>query len=91
MNRLAPLPTVIPLIAAALSLLAARWTRVRRAIAVAALTASLGLSVALLVHADRHGPAVARIGGWSPFVGITYVIDRFAAITSIIAEKRSTT
>ena len=32
MNHLAPLPTVVPLFAAALSLLAARWTRVHRAI-----------------------------------------------------------
>ena len=85
MNRLAPLPTVIPLIAAALAMLASRWTRIRRAIAIIALTASLGLSVALLVHADRHGPAVARIGGWSPLIGISYVIDRFAAIMLVIS------
>ena len=85
MNRLAPLPTVIPLIAAALAMLASHRTQVRRVIAITALTASLGMSIALLVHADRHGPAVARIGGWSPLIGITYVIDRFSAIMLVIS------
>ena len=43
-------------------------------------------SIALLVHADRSGPAVARIGGWSPSIGISYVIDRFAGIMLVIAH-----
>jgi multicomponent Na+:H+ antiporter subunit D len=85
MNQLAPLPTVLPLLGAALALLARRWATVQRAIAVAALSASLGLAIALLVHADREGPAIARIGGWSPSIGISYVIDRFAGIMLVIS------
>lgn len=85
MSSIAPLPTVLPLLGAAFALLARRWSTVQRAIAVATLTASLGLSIALLVHADRSGPAVARIGGWSPSIGISYVIDRFGGIMLVIS------
>jgi multicomponent Na+:H+ antiporter subunit D len=85
MNHVAPLPTVLPLLAAAFALLARRWAVVQRTIAVVALCGSLALSIALLVHADREGPAIARIGGWSPSIGISYVIDRFAGIMLVIS------
>ncbi len=85
MSRFAPLPTVIPLVAAALAMLVRRHPAVQRAITLAALVGSLGLSLALLVHADREGPAVARIGGWSASVGISYVVDRFAGMMLVIA------
>jgi multicomponent Na+:H+ antiporter subunit D len=85
MDRFAPLPTVIPLVAAACALLATRHPWLQRAIAVVALVASLGISIALLVHADRDGPAVARIGGWSASIGISYVVDRLGAMMLVIA------
>ena len=40
--------------------------RAQRAISIAALTARSGMSIALLVDADRNGPPVARIGGVVP-------------------------
>ena len=85
MGRLAPLPTVIPLLAAAIALLFAVAVAVQRAISVSAIAAALGMSVALLVEADRSGPLVARIGAWSPTIGISYRIDRFAGLMLVIA------
>ena len=43
------------------------------------------MSIALLVEADRSGPLVARIGAWSPPIGISYRIDRFAGMMLVIA------
>ena len=85
MDRFAPLPTVIPLVAAALAMLAVGHRLLQRTIALTALVGSLALSVTLLVHADRDGPAVARLGGWSASFGISYVVDRLAAIMLVIA------
>ena len=85
MNHIAPLPTVIPLAAAALAMFFRRRPTVQRTISAVALLASLAISIALLVHADRSGPAVARIGGWSPLIGISYVIDRFSGMMLVIA------
>jgi multicomponent Na+:H+ antiporter subunit D len=81
----APLPTVIPLLVAAVTLLFRTRPAVQRILSIAALAAALGCSIALLVHADRSGPVVARIGGWSPAIGISYVIDRFAGLMLVVA------
>lgn len=85
MDRLAPLPTVIPLVAAALAMLCAGHRTLQRTIAIVALTGSLAMSTALLVHADREGTAVARIGGWSASIGISYVIDRLSGLMLVVA------
>jgi multicomponent Na+:H+ antiporter subunit D len=73
------------LIGAALALLAHGHLRLQRAISLAALTGSLAVSIVLLAHADREGPAVARIGGWSASVGISYVVDRFSGLMLVVA------
>jgi multicomponent Na+:H+ antiporter subunit D len=85
MNRLAPLPTVLPLMAAALAMLARRRPSLQHTIALTALLASLATSIALLVDVERDDMVVARIGGWSASIGISYVIDRFAGIMLVIA------
>jgi multicomponent Na+:H+ antiporter subunit D len=84
-SRLAPLPTVIPLLGAAIALLWARSPAVQRAISVAAILGALGASIGLLAEADGSGPVVARIGAWSPKIGISYVIDRFSGLMLVIA------
>lgn len=85
MNRFAPLPTVLPLLGAAVALLVRRAPGVQRIISIVAITGSLALSIALLVRADRDGPVIARVGAWSPSIGISYVIDRFAGIMLVIS------
>jgi multicomponent Na+:H+ antiporter subunit D len=84
-SRFAPVPTVLPLLAAAIALLCSRWRTAQRVISVVAIAGALAASVALLVEADESGPLVARIGAWSPDIGISYKIDRFAGLMLVIA------
>ncbi|WBB81828.1 Na+/H+ antiporter subunit D [Micromonospora sp. WMMD882] len=80
MRSLVPLPVVMPLLGAALTLLLGRWARAQRAVSVVVLVAMLTVSTVLLVQAYAHGPVVARIGGWAPPVGIVLVADQLAAL-----------
>jgi multicomponent Na+:H+ antiporter subunit D len=88
---LIPLPVLIPLLAAALTLFADRAPRLQRGIALAALTGVLGVSVALLVHTDRAGTQALQVGGWGPTdaglgpLGITLVVDRLSALMLVVS------
>lgn len=85
MSWLVPAPIVLPLVGAALSILAGRYRSLQRIIGVSILTTVAVLSVVLLVEVDRNGTIVARAGGWSAPMGITLVADRFAAFMVVIA------
>lgn len=80
MTTLVPVPILLPLIGAALCILAGRSRPVQRAVSLTILTANVGLAVSLLVEVDRHGPLVAQAGGWEAPLGITLVADRLSAI-----------
>ncbi|MEH1014989.1 Na+/H+ antiporter subunit D [Micromonospora sp. CPCC 206060] len=80
MGHLVPLPVVMPLLGAALTLLLAPWPRLQRTVSVFTLSATLMVAAVLLVGAYRHGPVVAQIGGWQPPVGIVLVADQLAAL-----------
>jgi multicomponent Na+:H+ antiporter subunit D len=85
-SRLVPLLVAIPLMGAALSLLATRNQVVQRVINLVCLSASLAMAVALLVQVERDDTAaVARLGGWDPSIGITYVVDRLSGMMLVIA------
>ncbi|MEV1333921.1 Na+/H+ antiporter subunit D [Micromonospora costi] len=85
MNRLLPLPVVVPLLGAALTLVLARWPRLQRAISVGGLATTLAVAAVLLVQAYRHGPVVLAIGGWPPPVGIVLVADQLAALMLVVS------
>ena len=86
MNSLVPLPLAIPLVAAALSILTGRWRNVQRLISITALTAVLGVSIALLVGADDDGFVVHRAGGWPAPLGITLLVDRLAGLMLVVSS-----
>jgi multicomponent Na+:H+ antiporter subunit D len=86
MNSLVPLPLAIPLAAAALSILTGRWRNVQRLISITALTAVLGVSIALLIGADADGFVVHRSGGWRAPLGITLVVDRLAGLMLVVSS-----
>ncbi len=91
MNVLMPLPVLIPLAGAALTLFAGRRRRLQRAVALVSLAGVLAVSVALLVHTDRRGTQALHIGGWGPTeaglgpLGITLVVDRLAALMLVVS------
>jgi multicomponent Na+:H+ antiporter subunit D len=86
MSWLVPLPIVLPLFGAAISILAGRSRVAQRVIGVSVLTAVVGVAAALLVAVDRDGTIVSRAGAWPAPLGITLVADRFAATMVVVAS-----
>jgi multicomponent Na+:H+ antiporter subunit D len=87
MNALVPLPVLLPLCATGLSLtFGIRLARFQRIISVAVLTAVLGLSVALMIAADRQGPLSVHLGGFAPPLGITLVADRLSGLMLTVSS-----
>lgn len=88
---LAPLPVLIPTIAAAATLFAGRRPRLQRTIAVLALAAVVAVCAALLYLADRDGTIAVQVGGWGQSVsgmgplGITLVVDRLSAMMLLVS------
>ncbi|HSJ90686.1 MAG TPA: proton-conducting transporter membrane subunit, partial [Ilumatobacter sp.] len=86
MTALVPLPIVIPLVGAAIAILAGRWRAAQRVVSIVALSASFGVSVALLVAADDSTFVVHRSGGWPASVGISLLVDRLAGLMLVVSS-----
>ncbi|TDB75258.1 Na+/H+ antiporter subunit D [Micromonospora sp. KC723] len=86
MTQLVPLPVVVPLLGAALTLVLGRWPQVQRTVSVIALTANLVVAALLLVEAYRYGPVVVQVGGWPAPVGIVLVADQLAALMLVVSS-----
>jgi len=74
-----PLPVVVPLSAAGLTLALYRRPRLQRVVSVVALSIVLLAALTLLVLAD-DGPLVVDVGSWAAPVGIDLVADRLSAL-----------
>lgn len=85
MSWLVPLPVVMPLLGAAVTLLMFRRPRIQLAVAVLVITANLTVATALLTLVDA-GPLMAAVGGWPVPLGITLVADRFAALMLVVSS-----
>ena len=77
---LGPLPVVLPLLGAGLTLTMTRRATVQRFISITVLAAVLALAVVLLLLVDQAGAQAVVIGGWQPPLGIVLVIDRLSAL-----------
>ncbi|HEY8515488.1 MAG TPA: Na+/H+ antiporter subunit D [Candidatus Binatia bacterium] len=85
MNFLLIAPVLIPLAAAAVSMLLWRWRRPQRVLAVVATGLLLLASLLLLRSVWRDGIQAAQMGGWPAPYGITLVADLFSAIMVVLA------
>jgi len=85
LSWLVPVPIVLPLIGAALSVLVGRSRRAQRVIGVTILAALVVVAVVLVIAVDRDGTIVSRAGDWPAPLGITLVADRFAVIMLLVA------
>jgi len=85
MSVLVALPVLLPLLAAALSLVAGRSPRVQRLLGVVVLSVIAVVAAVLLVHADQTGPVVLRLGGYGPPFGITLVADRLSSLLLLVS------
>ena len=81
---LVPLPVLLPLLGAALTLMASRSPAVQRAVSTTVLTTVVAVSVALVVLTDRHGPQVLWVGAWREPLGIALVADRLSALMLLV-------
>ncbi|WP_308194978.1 Na+/H+ antiporter subunit D [Micromonospora sp. R77] len=86
MHGLVPLPVVVPLLGAALTLILANRPRLQRSVSVVGLATTLVVAVLLLVEAYRHGPVVVQVGGWPAPVGIVLVADQLAALMLVVSS-----
>jgi multicomponent Na+:H+ antiporter subunit D len=86
LSALVPLPVVLPLIGAGITIAVARRTHVQRVVTVTVLSAVLVVSGILLWAADTHGTQVVEVGGWAPPLGIVLVVDRLAALMLVVSS-----
>ncbi|NLE21681.1 MAG: Na+/H+ antiporter subunit D [Actinobacteria bacterium] len=85
MTWLVPLPVVMPLLGAAVTLLMFRRPRVQRAVSIAVMTSTLAVAAALLALSSA-GPLVVAVGGWPVPLGIVLVADRLAALMLVVSS-----
>lgn len=86
MTSIIPLPLLVPLAAAGVSMTLYRWPGAQRAVGLSAVLATTALSVALLVGVEDQGTLVLHVGAWPAGVGITLVADLFACIMLVVAS-----
>jgi multicomponent Na+:H+ antiporter subunit D len=85
MTALVPLPVVVPLLGAALTLLLTNRPRIQRTVSVLVLTLTVAVAVVLLVQTSRNGPVVLGAGGWPASAGIVLVADELAALLLVVS------
>jgi len=84
MNSLVPLPVLLPLLGAGAALMLSKRPQAQRAVTFGVLVAIVVIAAFLLVAADRHGPQVVWLGGWTD-IGIALVADRLAALMLLVS------
>ncbi|TCK00363.1 Na+/H+ antiporter subunit D [Nocardia alba] len=82
---IAALPVLVPLLAAAATLVFGRRPRLQAIITLTALSAVLVISGLLLYLADRDGTTAVQVGGWPTPIGITLVVDRLSAAMLLVS------
>ncbi|WP_280231827.1 Na+/H+ antiporter subunit D [Nocardia cyriacigeorgica] len=83
---LTPLPVLIPMLAAATTLVFGRRPRTQRLVALIALSAAVVVCALLLFLADRDGTTALQVGAWETPIGITLVVDRLAATMELVSS-----
>ena len=85
-DALTPLPVLIPMLAAALTLVLGRRPRAQRFLTLVALTAVVVISSMMLYLADRDGTSALQVGGWDSPLGISLVVDRLSAMMLVVSS-----
>ena len=83
---LAPLPVLLPLLGAGLSLVLSRRPRLQRLLSIAVLGTVLAVSVALLLQADAAGATAVAVGDWPVPQAVVLVVDRLSALMLVVAS-----
>jgi len=86
MNSLVALPVILPLLGAALGVIAAPYRWVQRALALTALAANVVISILLFIEVDGDEMLVMQAGGWKVPLGITLAVDRLSAVMLVVSS-----
>lgn len=86
MRILLAFPVALPLLAAAVSLLARRRLVVQRVVGVATLAATTTTAGLVLARVEQDGVASVQVGAWPAPAGITLVADLFAALVLLVSS-----
>jgi multicomponent Na+:H+ antiporter subunit D len=90
MTALVPLPVLLPLLGAGLSLILSHHPRAQRNVSMVVLGLMTVTAGALLYLADSSGPQTVWIGGWPETVGIVLVADRLSALMLLVSALVTT-
>ncbi len=85
MNVLLPLPILLPLLAAGVSLGLFGRLLAQRVVSIGTCAATLVASIVLLVRVTADGVTATQIGNWPAPLGITLVADRLAAVLLVVS------
>lgn len=85
-RQLLTLPVLVPLLAAAVTLVLGRRPRSQQIVTVVALTGVVAVSAGLLHLVDVHGTTAVQVGGWHWPIGITLVADRLSVIMVLVSS-----
>jgi multicomponent Na+:H+ antiporter subunit D len=85
MNILLILPILIPLLTAAVSILAWKSRRVQRGLGVVGTAALMVAGLQLFRAVQQQGIQAARMGNWPAPFGVTLVADLFSAVMVVLA------
>ncbi|MFG1812224.1 Na+/H+ antiporter subunit D [Kribbella sp. NPDC049174] len=85
MNALVPLPVILPLLGAGLTLILSRRPALQRAVSTTVLATVVAVAATLVYQTDRHGPQTIWIGAWKEPLGISLVADRLAALMLLVS------
>ena len=82
---LVPLPVLLPLLGAALTLAFRRSPRLQRSVSIAVLAAVVVVAGILVWQTDANGPQVLWLGAWQEPLGISLVADRLSALMLLVS------
>lgn len=85
MNNLLPLPVLLPMFGAALTLIVGRRPRLQRLISITVLVAVVVVVAGLALTAHREGTQTLWFGAWPGTAGIALVADRLSALMLLVA------
>ncbi|MCU1537777.1 MAG: mrpD [Humibacillus sp.] len=83
---LVPMPVLLPLLGAALTLAFRRSARLQRITSLSVLAAVVVVAAVLVQQTDAHGPQVLWLGGWKEPLGIALVADRLSALMLLVSS-----
>jgi multicomponent Na+:H+ antiporter subunit D len=86
MTWLVPLPVILPLLGAGLTLMLSRRPALQRAVSTGVLSSVVVIAAVLLRQVEQDGPQVLWIGAWKVPLGISLVADRLSVLMLLVSS-----